>query len=86
LLRGELGKLEEKLPELRHMAEAGQQARANGDLPPATFVVIETSLQARESDYYDVETALWSDTVALHTLLGIPFSPPPPVEPPSDEP
>ena len=85
LLRDELGKLEAKLPELRRMAEAGQRARANGDLPPATFVVIETSLQARESDYYDVETALWSDTIALHTLLGMPFSPPPP-EPPSDEP
>lgn len=85
LLRDELGKLEAKLPELRRMAEAGQRARANGDLPPATFVVIETSLQARESDYYDVETALWSDTIALHTLLGMPFSPPPP-EPLSDEP
>ena len=85
LLRDELSKLEAKLPELRRMAEAGQRARANGDLPPATFVVIETSLQARESDYYDVETALWSDTIALHTLLGMPFSPPPP-EPPSDEP
>ena len=85
LLRDELGKLEEKLPEFRRMAEVGQQARANGDLPPATFVVIETSLQARESDYYDVETALWSDTIALHTLLGLPFSPPP-TEPPPDEP
>lgn len=85
LLRDELGKLEEKLPEFRHMAEVGQQAHANGDLPSATFVVIETSLQARESEYYDVETALWSDTIALHTLLGMPFSPPPP-EPTSDEP
>ena len=85
LLHDELGKLEGKLPELRHMAEVGQEARANGDLPPATFVVIETSLQARESEYYDMETALWSDTIALHTLLGLPFSPPPP-EPPSDEP
>ena len=85
LLRDELTQLQAKLPELRRMAEAGQRARANGDLPPATFVVIETSLQARESDYYDVETALWSDTIALHTLLGMPFSPPPP-EPPSDQP
>ena len=63
-------KLEEKLPEFRHMAEVGQQARANGDLPPATFVVMETSLQARESEHYDLETALWSDTLALHTLFG----------------
>jgi hypothetical protein len=47
--------------------------------------VIETSLQARVSEFYDVETALWSDTIALHTLLGMPFSPPP-TEPPSDEP
>jgi outer membrane protein TolC len=85
LLRGELSSLQEKLPEFRHMAEVGLEAHANGDLPPATFVVIETSLQARESEFYDVETALWSDTLALHTLLGMPFSPPP-TEPPSDKP
>lgn len=77
LLQSELAALSNSLPEFRRMANLGQEAYANGDLPPATFVVLQTSLTARESEYFDLKIALWSDTLALHTLLGMPFISPP---------
>jgi hypothetical protein len=59
------------IPALQHMAESGQKAYAVGNLPPATYVLIETSLSARRSELLDLRTALWTDTIALKTLLAM---------------
>lgn len=75
LLRPQIVLLEERLPSFRHMAEVSAQAHANGNLAPATYVLMQTSLQARESELLDLKAALWSDTIALDTLLGTPIVP-----------
>ena len=72
LLRQQISLLEQKLPAFRHMAEIGAQAHTNGDLAPATYVLLQISLQAREGELLDLKAALWNDTVALDTLLGTP--------------
>jgi outer membrane protein TolC len=73
LLRSQISLLEEKLPQFRQMAEASAQAHANGDLVPATYVLLQISLQTREVELLDLKTSLWNDTVALNTLLGTPY-------------
>ena len=73
LLRKQIALLEQKLPTFRHMAEVGAQARISGDLPPATYVLLQISLQTRERELLDLKAALWNDTIALDTLLATAF-------------
>ncbi len=71
LLHQQVKRLATLIPALQHMAESGQKAYAVGNLPPATYVLIETSLSARRSELLDLRTALWTDTIALKTLLAM---------------
>jgi outer membrane protein TolC len=75
LLRRQIALLEEKLPAFRQIAEVTARAHGNGDLSPATYVLMQTSLQARESELLDLKMALWNDTLALNTLLVVPLVP-----------
>lgn len=71
LLRSQIERLQRSLPQLQHMAAVGQKAYSAGNLPPATYVLLQTSLTARESELLDLKATLWSDTIALKTLLSI---------------
>lgn len=74
LLRKQIALLEQKLPTFRHAAEVSAQAHANGDLVPATYVLLQVSLRTRESELLDLKAALWNDTIALNTLLATPLN------------
>lgn len=71
LLRSQIAVLEASLPELRHMAVIGQEAYNAGNLSPATYVVFQTTLAARQGELLDLKTTLWSDTLALKTVLAM---------------
>jgi len=71
LLRTQQNRLEASLPELRHMAQTGRTAYLAGNLAPATYVLLQTSLSAREGELLDLKATMWTDTIALRTILGI---------------
>jgi outer membrane protein TolC len=71
LLREQIRQLEQSLPELRRMAQTGEEAYAAGNLAPATYVLLRTSLTSRESDLLDLKAMLWNDSTALRALLGL---------------
>lgn len=71
LLRAQVQQLAKSVPELRAMAETGRKAYAAGNLAPATYVLLETSLSAREGELFDLRATLWQDTIALRTLLAM---------------
>ena len=71
LVREQVARLEQGVPELRRMAATGRKAYAAGNLAPATYVLLETSLSSRESELLDLRTTLWADTIALRTLLAL---------------
>ena len=77
LLEGQVHELEARLPEFRKMAETGRIAYQRGDLQPATYLLMQTTLSTRESELWDMRSLLWSDVIALHTLLGSPYVAPP---------
>jgi outer membrane protein TolC len=77
LLREQLDRLEARLPEFEHMGAAGRAAYAAGNLPAATYFVLQTSLSSRVAERYDLKSRLWSDTLALRTILAIPLTEPP---------
>ncbi|MDE2112092.1 MAG: TolC family protein [Alphaproteobacteria bacterium] len=72
LLRAQAARLEEKLPAFERMAQTSQKAYTAGDLSPATYAILQTSLSAREAELFDLKSQLWSDTLALRTILAIP--------------
>lgn len=71
LLRQQVARLETAVPRLQEMAEIGRKAYSAGNLAPATYALLQTSLSARISELFDLKTALWSDTIALKTLLAM---------------
>ncbi|MDE2463737.1 MAG: TolC family protein [Alphaproteobacteria bacterium] len=71
LLRTQVQQLARSVPELRKMAETGRKAYAAGNLAPATYVLLETSLSAREGELFDLRATLWQDAIALRTLLAM---------------
>lgn len=77
LLRAQIDELERKMPEFRRMAGEAQIAYRAGNLAAATYVLLQTSLVARESELIDLRESLWTDTLALRTLLGMSYAPQP---------
>jgi outer membrane protein TolC len=83
LLRDQIAQLTQKLPALRMMAEQSRTAYRSGNLAAATYVVMQTSLVAREGELLDLKASLWADTLALRTLLGMSYAEQPAPEKPS---
>ena len=73
ILKEQLARLEARLPEFERMAEVGRRAYAGGNLSPATYVQLQTSSAAREAELFDLKATLWTDTIALATLLALPI-------------
>lgn len=71
LIRAQVTRLDRSVPHLRDMATTGQKAYESGNLPPATYVLLETTLAARAGELLDLRATLWSDTIALKTLLAM---------------
>jgi hypothetical protein len=59
------------VPDLRKAAQTAQIAYHAGDIAPATYVLLQISLSARESELLDLRAMLWSDTVALRALIAM---------------
>ena len=74
LIREEIAFLNERLPDLRNMAEEARTAYRAGNLAAATYVLMQTSLMARESELIDLRSALWTNTLVLRTLLGMSYA------------
>jgi outer membrane protein TolC len=77
ILRAQIARLEARLPAFEHMATVGRKAYAEGNLAPATYVQLQTSSAAREAELFDLKATLWTDTIALATLLALPIEPVP---------
>jgi outer membrane protein TolC len=77
ILKEQIARLEARLPAFERMAVVGRKAYAEGNLSPATYVQLQTSSAAREAELFDLEATLWTDTIALATLLAFPIAAPP---------
>ena len=71
LLHRQVAELEQALPSLQQMAARARAAYGEGNLSPASYVLLETSLAAREGELADLKQSLWQDTIALRTVLGL---------------
>ena len=73
LLREQIARLSARLPQFHEMAATAQKAYAAGNLSPSTYVLMQTSLSARDSELLDLKATLWADSLALKVLLAMPL-------------
>ncbi len=70
-----IGEIQKRLPELQTAAENAERAYMNGDLPALTAVSLENAVITRQAELSDLKQALWSDAIALASVLGIQVEP-----------
>lgn len=63
------------LPQLQANADAAERAYMNGDLPALTAVALQSALITREAEAADLKQSLWSDSIALASVLGTQVEP-----------
>lgn len=67
--------VEMSLPQLQANADAAERAYMNGDLPALTAVALQSALITREAEAADLKQSLWSDSIALASVLGTQVEP-----------
>jgi outer membrane protein, multidrug efflux system len=67
--------VEARLPDLQAGADNAQRAYLAGNLPALTYVTLEGALVARQVELSDYKQALWSDAIALSSIIGTQVEP-----------
>jgi outer membrane protein TolC len=64
-----------RLPELETAAENAENAYMQGNLPALTAVTLENNVITRQAELSDLKQSLWSDSIALASVLGTQVEP-----------
>jgi outer membrane protein TolC len=67
--------IEARLPELRTAAADAERAYMAGDLAALATVTLQGAVLTREAELSDLKQSLWSDAIALSSVLGIQVEP-----------
>ncbi len=67
--------IEARLPELQMNAENAERAYMAGDLPALTYVTLQGALLNRQAELSDLRQSLWSDAIALSSVIGTQIQP-----------
>lgn len=70
-----LTEVQASLPQLQANADAAERAYMNGDLAALTAVALQSALITREAELADLKQSLWSDSIALASVLGTQVEP-----------
>jgi outer membrane protein TolC len=80
-LQGQLADLQSQLPSLQRSVQAAQQAYRAGEFPAASYLTLVGSYLAAQELQSTLRQNLWSDSIALATMLGTQVQPRIPGEP-----
>ena len=67
--------IEARLPELHLAADNAERAYLAGDLPALTYVTLQSSVLNRQTELSDLRQSLWSDAIALSSVIGTQIEP-----------
>jgi outer membrane protein TolC len=67
--------IEARLPDLQVAAENAERAYLAGDLPALTYVTLQSAVLNRQSEISDLRQSLWSDAIALSSVIGTQIEP-----------
>lgn len=74
-LNTEIQDVEARLPQLKTTVDSSEKAYAAGDMTAAAYLTMLNTLLAGQSELSDLKQSLWSDAVALSTVLGTQIEP-----------
>ena len=74
-LKTAIDETQARLPELQRAADDAERAYMQGNLPALTAVTLENNVITREAELSDLRQSLWSDSVALASVLGTQVEP-----------
>jgi outer membrane protein TolC len=67
--------MQSRLPQLQTAAQNAERAYMAGDLPALTAVALQTAVITRQAELSDLKQSLWSDAIALASVLGTQIEP-----------
>jgi outer membrane protein TolC len=67
--------IEQRLPQLQMTAQNAERAYMMGDLPALTAVALQNAVITRQAELADLKQSLWSDEIALASVLGTQVEP-----------
>jgi outer membrane protein TolC len=67
--------IEARVPELQMASEFAERAYIAGDLPALTYVTLQSAALNRQSELSDLKQSLWTDAIALSSVLGTQIQP-----------
>jgi outer membrane protein TolC len=71
----EIHDLNTYLPQLQTTTADAERSYASGDLPVPTYLTMLNALLNGKSDLLDLQQSLWTDAIALSTVLGTQIQP-----------
>ena len=74
-LKAEIDDVETNLPRLQVSVTNAEKAYAAGDLTAAAYLTMLNALLGAQSGLFDLRQSLWSDAIALSTILGTQIEP-----------
>lgn len=73
-IQARLTNLSASIPVLKKHALAARQAANSGDIDPVLAAQLQQTWLARQSEFFDLQSALWSDALSLEATLCLPAS------------
>lgn len=86
LLDAQLRGLDQRLPPLRASVDRASRAFESGNFPAASYLTLVESYLAAEATHLELLHDLWTDSIALATVLGMQVEPDTGVAPAGDAP
>lgn len=74
-LAAEAHDVADHLPQLRATAAEAERAHAAGDLAAPAFLIMLGALLSGQTSLFDLQQSLWTDAIALSTVLGTQIQP-----------
>ncbi len=72
LIARQIKNVQKAIPRLQSLAKRAGHAYSAGDFPAQTYVAVESGLLTKKMEYLDLRQALWTNRIALDTLLAWP--------------
>ena len=74
-LNAAIAEMQARLPQLETAAQNAERAYMAGDLPALTAVTLQSAVITRQAELSDLKQSLWSDAIALASVLGTQIEP-----------
>jgi outer membrane protein TolC len=77
LLVTQINDLRIQIPQLESMADKARKSYVKGNLSVLSYIAVQNGLLAKKLEFLDLQQSLWTNRIAMDTLLAWPILPQP---------